>query len=258
MSPTVDDLLDTFPGRLFLRDLRFFDRRGASPQEFVDRAGLDFLVHCASWGVESYLHSGDPLEVVDIDLDDPELRAYAQAAITTLARRTTFRSPQIHQGELSVIRPAMVRCRTPLNALPSGAFWTSTRLDDRKDTWSDRGYNQKPRWEIHFDDEQVCVAQISSATEWQQLIDSHPLEFEGTKYPDWAAIAQDYDAIHLTPLGLLLAHPTISGTPFRSSDGSGTEHSRSGPYISIGDWTTVSTAWMRPPPQAVIRSADPA
>ncbi|WP_156763235.1 HNH endonuclease signature motif containing protein, partial [Mycobacterium sp. E787] len=45
-----------------------------------------------------------------------------------------------------------------------------------------------------------------------------------------------------------LAHPKISVTPFSTADGSGHAHSPAGPYVSVADWSAVSTAWLREPP----------
>jgi hypothetical protein len=109
-----------------------------------------------------------------------------------------------------------------------------------------------PRWTIHFDPTQARVARIDSARDWQDLIESNAVTAGDCKYPDWPAIAQHWDAVHLAPAGLLLAHPTISTTPFAPTDRFGYAHSRAGPYTSVADWSAVSTAWLHKPPDAKI------
>jgi hypothetical protein len=145
-----------------------------------------------------------------------------------------------------------------LSALPNGAFWTSTPVTDDEDSWTLCGENlrrESPRWEMHFDVARIRVARIDSARDWADLIDSHTVTAGGCKYPDWPAIAESWDAVHLSPTGLLLAHPKISTTPFRSDDGSGLAHSQAGPYASVGAWSAVSTAWLREPPNVEFRPA---
>jgi hypothetical protein len=246
-----ESLLNTFPGRLFINELRW---RGGSPAVM----SAQDLLEAATHAVASYLYNDSCLEVVHLDVDDPELRKFDSAALAALSKLSTFGSPQIHQGMLEELRAPRVGNRDPLNGLPHGAFWTSTPLADDVDSWTISGENlhrDRPRWEVHFDATHVRVARVDSAREWIDLIDSAPVTTDGCKYPDWPAIARSWDAVHLSPLGLLLAHPKISTTPFVSTDGSGLAHSKAGPYASVGDWSAVSTAWLHKPPGVRIRPA---
>ncbi|OBH07602.1 MULTISPECIES: hypothetical protein [unclassified Mycobacterium] len=237
----AESLLDTFPGRLFIERMRSVGGLGA-PEE---------LISAASRAVGSYLYSDRCLDVADFDVDDLELRAYDEAGLSALSALPTFGSPQIHQGALGELRAPNVSNREPLSALPKGAFWTSTPITDNDDSWTLCGENlarESPRWEVRFDTARVRVALIDSARDWADLIDSHAATANGCRYPDWRAIAQSWDAVHLSPAGLLLAHPKISVTPFSTADGSGHAHSPAGPYVSVADWSAVSTAWLREPP----------
>jgi hypothetical protein len=236
-----ESLLDTFPGRLFIEDMRSFGGL-AIPER---------LVRAAAWAVGGYLYSDRWLDVAGLDVDDPELRAYDAAGLAALSGLPTFGSPQVHQGTLTKLPAPSIRNREPLSALPNGAFWTSTPIADGEDTWTLCGENQgrkNPRWEVHFDAARVRVARIDSAADWADLIDPHPATAAGCKYPDWPAIAETWDAVHLSPAGLLLAHPKISATPFEPTYGPAYAHSEAGTYASVAAWSAVSTAWLREPP----------
>ncbi len=242
-----ESLLDTFPGRLFIEHMRSFGGLGMPER----------LISAANRAVGGYLYSDRCLDVADFDVDDEELRAYDEAGLAALSALPTFGSPQIHQGTIGELRAPCVGNREPLSALPNGAFWTSTPITD-DDTWTLCGENlsrESPRWAVHFDVASVRVARIDSARDWAHLIDSHAATANGCRYPDWPAIAECVDAVHLSPAGLLLAHPKISATLFTTTDGSGHANSRAGPYASVADWSAVSTAWLRKPPGVEIRPA---
>ncbi len=230
-----ESLLDTFPGRLFIADMRRFGGL-AIPEQ---------LIRAAASAVSGFLYSDRYLDVADIDVEDPELRKYDAAGLAALSGLPSFGSPQIHQGTIGELRAPSVRNREPLSALPAGAFWTSTPITEDDDSWTLCGENlrrEMPRWKVHFDFTRVRVARIDSAADWADLIDSHSATGGGCEYPDWPAIAERWDAVHLSPAGLLLAHPKISTTRFSS-------------YAGVGEWSTVSTAWLREPPGVEIRPA---
>lgn len=230
-----ESLLDTFPGRLFIEHMRSFGGLGI-PED---------LIRAATSAVGSYLYSDRCLEVADFDVNDPELRELNAEGLAALSGLPTFGSPQIHQGTVGELRAPSITNREPLSALPNGAFWTSTPITEDEDSWTLCGENlkrQSPRREMHFDVTRVRVARIDSARDWAELIDSNPVISGGCKYPDWPAIAESWDAVHLSPAGLLLAHPKISTT-------------RYGSYAGVGAWSTVSTAWLREPPGVAIRPA---
>jgi hypothetical protein len=241
-----ESVLDTFPGRLFVEHLRFGARE---PED---------LIRVATWAVSQYRYSDGCASVMHHDVNDPELRELEAAGLAALSKLSTFDSPQIHQGIITKLRTPSIRNRDPLSALPYGALWTSTPLTDDEDSWTLSGENlrrEDPRWEVHFDTTRVRVVRIDSARDWIDLIESNAVTAGGCRYPDWPAIAESWDAVHLSPTGLLLAHPTISATPFIATDGCGLAHSEAGPYASVADWSAVSTAWLREPPNVELRAA---
>jgi hypothetical protein len=216
------------------------------------------LIRAANWAVGRYLYSEGCLDVADFDLAEPELRECDAVGLAALTGLPTFDSPQIHQGTIGELRAPSIGNRKPLSALPDGALWTSSPITENEDSWTLCGENlrrEMPRWEVHFDVTRVRVARIDSARDWADLIDSNTAAGSGCKYPDWPAIAESWDAVHLSPAGLLLAHPKISTTRFSTTDGSGLAHSQSGPYASVGAWSAVSTAWLREPPGVEFRPA---
>ncbi|OBA71713.1 hypothetical protein A5641_10395 [Mycobacterium sp. 1554424.7] len=254
-----ESLLDTFAGRLFIDHLRFFHRFSElSPTAFVAGMSRKDLIRAATIGATSYLYWGGCAEALYLDVTEPVVREFDIAGLAALAKLSTFGSPQIHQGTVTELHEPTIDNRDPLSALPNGAFWTSSPVDEADDSWTLCGENLKqgsPRWEVHFDVTRVRVARVDSARDWMHLIDANTITAHSCKYPNWPAIAQSWDAIHLSPTGLLLAHPTISTTPFTTTDGSGHAHSRSGPYASVGDWSAVSTAWLHKPPDARLSPA---
>jgi hypothetical protein len=228
-----ESLLDTFPGRLFIEHMQRYGGL-AVPEE---------LIRAAARSVGGYLYSDRWQDVADFDVDDPELRKYDSWGLAVLSGLPTFGSPQIHQGILGELRAPSIHNRNTLSALPAGAFWTSTPITEDEDSWTLCGENlrrEMPRWEVHFDVARVRVARIDSASDWADLIDANSVTAGGRKYPDWPAIAERWDAVHLSAAGLLLAHPKISTTRFSS-------------YAGVGDWSAVSTAWLREPPRVQIR-----
>lgn len=252
-------LLDTFPGRLFVKSLQFFySSSELSPSAFTACMWPEDLIREATDAVASYLYSDKCLEVLHLDVNDPELQEFDCAGLTALSKLSTFGSPQIHQGPLTELRPPTICNREPLSALPGGAFWTSTPLTDDKDSWTISGENlrgKSPRWAIYFDEKRARVARIDSARDWIHLIEANTVAVDACKYPDWTAIGQHWDAVHLSAAGLLLAHPLISATPFTTSDGSGNAHSKAGRYPSVANWSAVSTAWLHKPPAAKVAVA---
>jgi hypothetical protein len=191
-------------------------------------------------------------------VNESRLREYDAMGLAALAALPTFDSPQIHQGAIAELKALSIRNREPLSALPNGAFWTSTPITDDEDSWTlcmENLRRESPRCEVHFDVTRVRVARIDSARDWADLIDANTATANGCKYPDWPAIARSWDAVHVSPAGLLLAHPKISSTPFSSPDESGLAHSQAGPYASVGAWSAVSTAWVREPPGVELRPA---
>ncbi|WP_143545955.1 hypothetical protein [Rhodococcus sp. 14-1411-2a] len=246
-------LLETVPGRTFVSGLIDDHRRagaGLSAVAFLRSRSMAELVWAAQGDVSGYLYGGGLDDASSIDPHDPDIVAMAEATAAELAasHRQMFTSPQRHHGCVDVLRqPRVTNRRAPSEVLPAGALWTATPLDGGVDTWthSRETDDAENLYELHFDPAQVRVARIDSAADWVTLLRSHARidSASGTVYPDWDSIASSVDAVHLSLLGLLTAHPRLSEVPAADSrDNYG--HSKSGAWPGVGDWSTVSTVWM--------------
>lgn len=251
-----ESLLDTIPGRLFVNKLKSRAYPGVSPAASVRSISPRDLISLAASAADGYLYSDECREVASLEIDQHVLREFDAAGLAALSELSAFSSPHVHHGMIAPIEAPIIRNRKPLSALPHGAFWTSIPITDSDDSWTlsgeniNRGY---PRSDVHFSVEDVRLARIDSADDWIALVESGFVEVGSCKYPDWPALAASWDAVYLSPLGLLLAHPRISATPFTERDGSGLEHSQAGPCVSVAFWSTVSTAWLHEPPNATLR-----
>lgn len=85
-------------------------------------------------------------------------------------------------------------------------LFTSTGLFDTPGMWRMylRGYEDSSlypdpsiTWHVRPRHD-VAVYEIDGATRWVELLDSYPRIHQGLVYPDWARIAELYDAIHVT------------------------------------------------------------
>jgi hypothetical protein len=75
------------------------------------------------------------------------------------------------------------------------------------------------------------VCEVNQAVAWADLCARYPLVEDGLIYPDWFAIAEDYDAVHLTAMAIA----AIQG--IRIS----TDHGLAAPSY----WHVESTFWLR-------------
>jgi hypothetical protein len=254
---TGESLLDTYPGCLFVEHLRSERPIEAPVEAFVAALTPEDLFRAVTAAVIRYLYSDDWLDQAHPENHQAEIHALSVAGLAALSKLSTFDSPQMHQGTIGEWREPVIRNRDRLSALPDGAFWTSTPLTDSDDSWTICGENlrrENHRWQVHFDATRVHVARIDSARDWVDLIESHPVTSGGPRYPDWPAIAGSWDAVHLSPTGLLLANPAISTSPVVTIDKSGA-HTQAGPYASVAIWCAVSTAWLHKPPAVVFTPA---
>ncbi|MET4048864.1 MULTISPECIES: hypothetical protein [unclassified Rhodococcus (in: high G+C Gram-positive bacteria)] len=246
-------LLDTVPGRTFVSGMvDDFQRAGAglSAEAFLRSRSMAELVWAVQGDISGYLYGGGLDDALSVDPHDPGIVAMAEATVAELdaPSRETFTSPQRHHGCVDVLRqPRVTNRRASSEVLPAGALWTATPLAGGVDTWTHSRETDDPEnlYERHFDPAQVRVARVDSAADWVTLLHSHARvdSASGTVYPDWVSIASSVDAVHLSLLGLLTAHPRLSEVPAADSrDNYG--HSKSGAWPGVGDWSTVSTAWI--------------
>jgi hypothetical protein len=75
------------------------------------------------------------------------------------------------------------------------------------------------------------VAEIRSARDWVTLIESAPFDSSGTIYPDWSALAEHWDGVHVTPSAVA----AIQGMRFQIDDGT----------TAPAYWDVESTLWLR-------------
>lgn len=80
-------------------------------------------------------------------------------------------------------------------------------------------------------DPRAIVCEITSASEWVQLVLAHRQNHDGLLVPDWPSIARHYDAVHIT----LRAIATIQGLYFQTTHGT----------VAPSYWDVESTLWLR-------------
>src|SRR5205085_6511005 len=86
-------------------------------------------------------------------------------------------------------------------------------------------------WDLGLDSGRVDVYEISSAASWCQLVLACPTRAGGRLYPDWRAIAADFDGIHMT----LAAIVATQGFTLRTPEGP----------IAPTYWDLETTLWLR-------------
>ncbi|RZS44808.1 hypothetical protein EV193_101687 [Herbihabitans rhizosphaerae] len=77
----------------------------------------------------------------------------------------------------------------------------------------------------------VVVREITSATEWVELVESYPVSTGELTYPDWSRIAEDVDAVHMTARAVA----ATQGLYFESRRG----------IVAPTYWGLESTLWLR-------------
>lgn len=123
-------------------------------------------------------------------------------------------------------RPSPERFEDPLPRLPNGGwakpvggFWTSTYDDRRLSDWCQwclsaewnvsRDIPVFPIWELEPEPE-AKVLRIDSLADLATVVEQYPSkpldpelgpELPDWQFPDWPAVAEDYDAVHLTADG---------------------------------------------------------
>ena len=258
MAMTSDlavNLLDTFPGRMLIDwwgEWRALHPEFSSAGQYADSIDTEDYSGRVAMVLHMYLYGGDFQDVIDLDTTDPDIVEMSEAVAAALCSpsRETLLSPQSHHGNLTEFRTLSVANRHRPSALPDGAFWTATKFACGNDAWLLHGEHDAERsplrYDVHFDPAEARIARVDSAPSWEALLTAHPREHEGTVFPDWQSIAQEWDAVHVSLSGLLCAEPLISQVPYTGEDPSGYTHCQSGPYVGVAEWAVPSTAWLRP------------
>ncbi|MFI9012375.1 hypothetical protein ACIGNX_34565 [Actinosynnema sp. NPDC053489] len=179
----------------------------------------------------------------------PEFEETAAALVRRLgvgwfAERPSLRSPQAWYSSTGVIPPIRVEDSLPSPAAvvdkPAGALWTSSYLDDGSSAWqflerAEFGHLDREVYSLHFDADAVSVCTIDSPEDYERLVSTYPRRrSDGGTGVRWSAVAQDYDAVRLSALGLVLAHDV--------------DVPAAGGVARLCGWDSESTAWLRTPP----------
>ncbi|HYU74827.1 MAG TPA: hypothetical protein VEL31_19335 [Ktedonobacteraceae bacterium] len=132
------------------------------------------------------------------------------------------------------------------NTKPRQTFWTSTSLTARTSSWlhylrwgEDRRDPPYPRWHVEVLPS-ARVYEIHGPQAWQNLCLASPapsrMAYSTSRpdtliEPDWQAVSQDWDGVHLSIGGLLTTERVRWGTPGRQTH--------------LFGWSVESTAWLR-------------
>ncbi|MCP2164838.1 hypothetical protein [Goodfellowiella coeruleoviolacea] len=131
---------------------------------------------------------------------------------------------------------------------PVGALWTASFLPDGTSAWQRREWAEfgtsRNLYAVTFDLAQAKIFTIDSLEDFEQLIHAYPRPApDGRVLVRWTAVADDFDAVHLTARGLLTAHNIPLATP----DG----------IATLAGWDAESTAWLRLPPVKAVSRCGP-
>jgi len=77
----------------------------------------------------------------------------------------------------------------------------------------------------------ATVCNIATAAQWEGLVINNPMSRDGLVYPDWEAIAEEWDAVHITVSTIA----AIQGMRLRTSIG----------LIAPSYWDVETTFWLR-------------
>jgi hypothetical protein len=132
------------------------------------------------------------------------------------------------------------------NTKPRLTFWTSTSLTSHTSSWlhylrwgEDRQDPPYPRWRVEVSPS-ARVYEIHGPQAWHRLCLAYPApssmayhtdQSDALIEPDWQAVSQDWDGIHLSVGGALTTERVRWGTPGRQTH--------------LFGWSVESTAWLR-------------
>jgi hypothetical protein len=192
-----------------------------------DTATLDALLTGFVQVLEQSVNDGRPPATID------PAQADAITAGSRLLRRLDLLAPQLTLGPLdpdrqfwiatgkpqhvarphlvpraSSFRPLAGTGRSPIpSTKPFGVgLFTATGLPGDQGMWRryldlNQGSSLHPRpWHVWrlTPSATVRVYEVASAAEWAGLLTRYPTVHRDVVFPDWADVAEDYDAIHLT------------------------------------------------------------
>ena len=74
-------------------------------------------------------------------------------------------------------------------------------------------------WIMEVDTDDIRVAEILSAAKWVEFVAMYGLVRDDRVYPDWAKVAEDFDAVHITCRGCCGTGISFSDPPGRHTGG---------------------------------------
>jgi hypothetical protein len=123
---------------------------------------------------------------------------------------------------------------------PTAVTWTSSALDDGSSAWWHllrEGADGPPPettqsvWRL-TPQADARVYEITTAEDWAELCEAFAFVMvDGYVGPDWAAVANEYDGVHLTVEGLIRAQCVEVETAYGTA--------------KLDNWDAESTAWLR-------------
>lgn len=134
--------------------------------------------------------------------------------------------------------PEPIRSPEPAAAKPPVSLWTSSTLEGMISAWwpvVQSGYLGAPQrwsaWRVNPCPD-ARVFEIRSAEDWRWLCDAfRGREVESVAQPDWGAVREEFDGVHLTVGGLIRAQ----AVPI----------TRAGRTTMLWGWDAEGTAWLR-------------
>jgi hypothetical protein len=142
-------------------------------------------------------------------------------------------------------RPSFVSADAPSSARPSTkpaglGIYSSTATNDGRSMWRvfldiGREASLHPRpwavWDVRPYGDRPKLCEIDSAETWCELVQAYPTRGDDRLYPDWRAIATEFDGVHMT----LAAIVATQGFTFLTSAGP----------IAAPYWDLETTLWLR-------------
>lgn len=65
-----------------------------------------------------------------------------------------------------------------------------------------------PTWQLHVDPD-AAVYEVRCAADWVGFVERYPKVVDGRVYPDWPAVASDWDAVHFTAFAIAAAQGLV-------------------------------------------------
>jgi hypothetical protein len=129
----------------------------------------------------------------------------------------------------------------PPSTKPFGlGIYTSTAATDGRSMWrtfleigTEASLHRRPWavWDVRLHCDRARVCEIDSGETWSELVQAYSTRADGRLYPDWRAIATDFDGVHMT----LAAIVATQGFTLMTSAGP----------IAATYWDIETTLWLR-------------